>query len=456
VPIINHFSVVPSLIAFVVCHAVDAADGYAASGPDVDQASDLTDALGHGHALMSARYRYENVDQNSFQDEAHASTLRLSLGYTTKPFHGFSATAQYQGVFAIGNELYDDQPGYQGNNHYPLVNDPAGSELEQAFVRYGTSFDTTQASVKAGRQEIILNNQRFIGTAGWRQMWQTFDAVTAAVVQAKDLSITAGFIGTAHRVSGDDALDLGGTAAAPIASSNDGRQQMDSWFANAGYVRSRIGSAALYAVCLNYELPQAKGNNSATVGARIQGPYAIDSDWSIVYALEAARQTDYAHYVAAGITHYVAWYYQTELGVSWRALSAKLGWDRLQGSSAGDKFNTPLDSPHAFNGWAEQFVATPSLGLDARYLSIGGPVPPVRGLAFAVIGYRFYSQSGGFHYGDELDVMLEYACPALDGHLIVGTQIGDFSADDQHTVPAAQGGGPVSTVKASVYSTYQF
>jgi len=34
--------------------------------------------------------------------------------------------------------------------------------------------------LKLGRQEIAIENQRFIGTVAWRQDWQSFDAARAA------------------------------------------------------------------------------------------------------------------------------------------------------------------------------------------------------------------------------------------------------------------------------------
>ncbi len=126
------------------------------------------------------------------------------------------------------------------------------------------------------------------------------------------------------------------------------------------------------------------------------------------------------------------------------------------GLVAGDKFNTPLDSPHAFNGWAEPFVATPNRGLDSRSVSLGGPVPALAGLSVALVGYRLYAQSGVYHHGDEIEVLVEYAPRPFAKHLILGTQIGAFREDDAHTVPAALGGGPVSTVKASAYTIGQF
>ena len=47
------------------------------------------DALTGGKVDFSARYRFEHVDDNAAADQADASTIRTTLGYTTGSFHGF-------------------------------------------------------------------------------------------------------------------------------------------------------------------------------------------------------------------------------------------------------------------------------------------------------------------------------------------------------------------------------
>src|SRR5204863_6319196 len=54
----------------------------------------------------------------------------------------------------------------------PAIGDPAGSELNQAWVRYA---GVPKTELKAGRQRVLLDNQRWVGNAGWRQNEQTFD-----------------------------------------------------------------------------------------------------------------------------------------------------------------------------------------------------------------------------------------------------------------------------------------
>ena len=50
----------------------------------------------------AALHRFEEVDQDSFDDKAHASTLRTLLGYETGVWRGFSALVEAEDVSEIG------------------------------------------------------------------------------------------------------------------------------------------------------------------------------------------------------------------------------------------------------------------------------------------------------------------------------------------------------------------
>src|SRR5690606_20503229 len=49
------------------------------------------------------------------------------------------------------------------------------NELQQAWLRFAPEYGHG-LSAKVGRQEITFDNQRWVGTVGWRQDWQSFDA----------------------------------------------------------------------------------------------------------------------------------------------------------------------------------------------------------------------------------------------------------------------------------------
>src|SRR5690606_17124389 len=56
---------------------------------------------------------------------------------------------------------------------YATIADPETTEVNQSYVQYKQNAFTA----RLGRQDIRLDNQRFVGAVPWRQDFQTFDAL---------------------------------------------------------------------------------------------------------------------------------------------------------------------------------------------------------------------------------------------------------------------------------------
>ena len=67
-------------------------------------ASELHQAVTGGRWWLRLRPRVEFVDQDGFDHDAWASTLRTVLGYETARWHGASVLLEFEDVSAIGNE----------------------------------------------------------------------------------------------------------------------------------------------------------------------------------------------------------------------------------------------------------------------------------------------------------------------------------------------------------------
>ena len=78
-----------------------------------------------------------------------------------------------EGTLAIANN-YNDTNASNGVEPYSVVADPENIELNRAQFQYKTKALT----VTGGRQRINIDDQRFVGSVGWRQNEQTFDALT--------------------------------------------------------------------------------------------------------------------------------------------------------------------------------------------------------------------------------------------------------------------------------------
>jgi hypothetical protein len=82
-----------------------------------------------------------------------------------------------------------------------------------------------------------------------------------------------------------------------------------------------------------------------------------------------------------------------------------LGADSGAAGGIGFGFATPLATLHAFNGWADQFLATPTTGLEDIYATFKMKAGAWN-LTF--VYHDFSSDTGSFDYGDEFDLSGAY------------------------------------------------
>ena len=86
---------------------------------------------------ISFRYRLEQVEQAGFDRDALASTLRGRLNFLTGSLGGFSAFVELDYVAQVGSDRYNAGGGNTPDRaQYPLVADPKGEDLNQAFLQY--------------------------------------------------------------------------------------------------------------------------------------------------------------------------------------------------------------------------------------------------------------------------------------------------------------------------------
>jgi hypothetical protein len=378
-----------------------AADLQAGDTVKPDEFEDLREAIQNGKTWLSLRYRFESVEQEGFDKDAYASTLRTVLGYETGVWRKLSGLVEFEDVHAIG---FDDSYNSTTNGvtDRPVVLDPEGGELNQALVRYACTEDVT---VQGGRQRLTLSNHRFVGNVGWRQNEQTFDGVT---VRAKNLGSTEllyGWVTNVNRVTGEDSpvSDLHGNvnllhAVTPV---------------------SDLGMVNAYAYLLDLE--NAPAVSTQTFGASFDGSRALGENVDLLWWLEAANQTDYADNPVEENANY----FRAELGAGYSGVTLKVGNELLGGSGdPGDKFSTPLATLHAFNGWADVFLNTPDAGLNDLYASLGGTVADTN---LELVWHEFTSDKGSLDYGAELDFL---ATRKIAADAMVGFKYADYSADE--------------------------
>ena len=325
------------------------------------------------------RYRYEWVDQEGIANQAKASTLRTQLGYLTDSYQGFNAFLQFENVAVIGPAHYNSTTN--GKTTYPIVSDPAGTEVNQAFLGYEAGYNT---SLKLGRQVIILDNQRFVGNVGWRQNEQSFDGFNVVNKSLPDTQITYAYLADADRITGDSAVN--------------GDLHMKTHLINVAYSGLGVGTLIGYDYLLhdeNQALLGAASPSTQTLGLRFTGKHPL-AGATLLYTAEYAKQSDYANNTA----NYDEKYAFGEFGALMNGITAKLGYEKLGGDGA-HSLQTPLATLHAFNGWADKFLVTPKDGIDDTYVSVGKKLYGVELLASY---HDFRSDHMSYNYGTELDL----------------------------------------------------
>jgi hypothetical protein len=396
------------------------ATSFAAQADDLGT---LRYAFSGGTPNLDVRARYERVDQDNALNTANAGTVRTRLGYTTGKWNLFDAMVEMENIVALGGGAYNNnRPG--GNTAFPVVADPAGTELNQAWLRYAGIPGTV---LKYGRQRIILDNARFIGNVGWRQNEATFDAYLGTNTLVPTTTITYAFLTDVNTVTFAD-LRLHGHVA------NVAFAPLDEIALSAyAYLLDWDASAtSAPAAATTFAPPQRE--DSKSIGLRATGSVPV-GPVKLGYAAEYARQSSYQDSAIHGSNYELA-----EISVTGAGATGKLGFEVLGGDGT-DSFQTPLATLHAFQGWADQFLVTPRAGIRELYVSGAYTIAKV---ALLARWSKFDADEGGARFGSEIDAQVTYP---INDSLMLGAKYADFSAD---TAPL------VDTAKTWAWVEYKF
>ncbi len=347
------------------------------------------------------RLRHERVEDAGFSRDADATTARLRAGLRLAPAAGWTVLLEGEGVAGTGG--YNS--GANGKILYPGVTDPTGAELNQLWV----GWKNARGGAVLGRQRIALDNQRWVGSVGWRQNEQTFDAVGLSFKPTSSLVGSYYWLDKVHRVAGDKALNR-------LARERD----LDSHLLNLAWKRGAQQFAGYAYLHDDHDVASA---STATYGLRWTGS-ALRDGRGFGWTAEAARQIDYARNPA----HFGHDYWLLEPSWTQGGLTLRAGWEHLGGDGT-TALQTPLATLHAFNGWDDQFGTTPAKGLEDRYFGAGGKFGRGRydgKLAWALAWHDYRSDVGGVHYGREWNASLGFPLPGGLNGLV---KLADYRAD---------------------------
>lgn len=346
-------------------------------------ADEWGDFLGDGTLLANVRYRYEFVQQDGFSKDAEAHTVRARIGYQTANAHGVQALIEIEANGQLTDTFNDT---VNGNAAYPVVPDPENLEINRLQLTYDGMDDT---KVTVGRQEINLNDQRFVGAVAFRQNEQTFDAVRVDNKSLPGATLTYVYLDRVNRVFGERSS----------AGYFDGNVHLF----NASYDLKPVGKLLGYAYLL--ELDNAAALSTQTYGVSLTGKQDLGAGYSLTYRAEAATQSDYAGNPRRLSLGYLRGEAALTSGI-WLAMG---GVEYLEGNGTVG-FSTPLATLHKFQGFADVFLTTPASGITDTYGKITVAKndlawDPVTGASLSG-WYHNFDNPRGRSLGSEFDVEL--------------------------------------------------
>ncbi|MCX2980734.1 hypothetical protein EYC98_07560 [Halieaceae bacterium IMCC14734] len=382
-----------ALLPLALATSVQAADNFS---------DGIASMVSDGKASVDFRYRFEGVDDENFDKDAKASTLRSRLTLETAAYKGFTAKLEFDNVSDIGSDEFNSTTN--GNAEYPVVADPEGTDLNQAWAAY--QFNTSTATF--GRQRITHGSQRFIGGVAWRQNEQTYDGLRAVIKPIESLAIDLSYVSRINRIFGP----------------NDGAQPSkwkgDNWWLRADY--SITDKHTLTGFAYRIDVDEQDGYASGRTVDNSNDTYGIDYRGSfgpVSVAASAASQTE----SGKSNLSYDADYYMVELGAKLVGVNFKAAYEVL-GSDNGVGFKTPLATLHKFQGWADKFLATPADGIEDAWIGATGKAGPLKLGAFY---HDFAAESSSVDYGTEIDLVATWPATKV---LTLQAKYAKFSADN--------------------------
>lgn len=385
-----------SILAAAVISAVSAPAFAQEAEP-----TSFTSMFTEGKASFNFRYRYEYVDQDGFSRNAKASTLRSRLTFTSAQYKGFSFLTEFDDVTAIGDDNYNSTDN--GNIQYPVVADPEGTEVSQAWLKYNYA----DASGAYGRQRILHGNQRFVGGVAWRQNEQTYDGFRA-MYKNDALTLDYAYVYNVNRIFGPD-----DTPVQPANHSGENHFVRGDWKILDGHTLTGFYYGLDVDFDEDYAPGKTVGNSSDTYGVEYAGkfgPLGLKAAW--------ATQSD----AGDSPLDYDADYYLVEGALGFSGVKATVGYEVL-GAGDGVGFKTPYATLHKFQGWADKFLITPGDGIEDIYVGLAGKIGPVK---VAGIYHDFAAESSSEDYGSEIDLVATWA---LDKNWSFQLKYATFSSD---------------------------
>ena len=339
----------------------------------------LGDALSQGRLSLELRPRYNRIDESDRPNRSEGGTVRVVAGWRSGSWYGLRFTLEAIHADHLGRKRFNDDSAQFATSPYPLLPDPRFTGVNQVHVEYA---GVEGLRVRAGRQVVRIDNQRWVSDNDFRQIPQLFDGVRATYAAFDNAQLQGGYFTRVRDTSGttsDLKLGILNTAWNP-------------W-----------PGQALSAYAYFHDQPETANftgfadNSYRVAGVRAEGALRRGCPIEIPYLAEFAQQKPHA----GGDARIDARYWRVGAGLATNAWTVRLDHE-TKGSNAGQYgMQMPLTDFYAFNGWTLHFFTTPRAGLRDSWLTARHAVGPV---TFYGEAHRFKSDFGGLDYGREKDL----------------------------------------------------
>ncbi len=303
------------------------------------QAQDLINVpfIDNVKPYLEFRPRYENVHvKGSSKKDASALTIRTKVGVKIGSIFGINnLSAQIEAIdVSAAVDNYAPQ-----SSKYETVADPHNDRITQAFLSYklgGISFIV-------GRKYVAIDDHRFIGTVGWRQMPQSFGVIAVAgkPIQGLDFLIA----GIYERKGILDKFNV------------DWKMDKMPIIIDVGYTVM----PALRIKAFSYLITDC----SNTYGIKLSGKVDLGGI-KFSYLGEYAKQTDpYENDNLPQKPDIDTDYYRLKVGASAFGFFGNVMYTVFGDSDGKDRgFAVPLATNHKFDGWADVMLYGAGNGFD--------------------------------------------------------------------------------------------
>lgn len=341
---------------------------------------------------LGARARLTYVDTT---ENAHAASLLTRIGLESE------WNAQLTSLVELDHVALAWQDEFSNGEHFnenPLIPDVAGTEFNQVLLRYAPT-NTLQFSL--GREALKFGNERFVGTNSFWQNEQTFDGAGMHYEFGSASKVQYRYIENANRITGQNAGNNLSPSDTIFASNNGlrpsqflGDHTHDTHVLFAEF--NEWDFSRIHAYYFDIDIKNAKALTNKTLGFRYQHKGRWQKVRTLSHAELALQRRNNVNSDASLL------FFDIGAGIGYRSSEISFAYQHL-GENKGISFVTPLASLHSHNGWVDQFVSTPKLGLRDYKLQFIWRQNPVK---IDLRYHIFRTDKNDVKIGHELDIDL--------------------------------------------------